>query len=120
MPVLPQSVVVKPVPDGKGAHECKDSARGAHANRVWLEDGAQHVSLIRTHSQQDKVLLPTLHLLLHCETNHEDAEDIPKEVQEAVVQEHGRKEAPNLTMLDIVGELGLEGVQCADPPLLVT
>ena len=78
VPVLAQSVIVKPIPDCQCAHKRKDSAGGTHSNRVRLEDGAQYVALVRTHSQQDKVLLPALHLLLHSETNHEDAENIPE------------------------------------------
>ena len=41
-------------------------------------------------------------------------------MEEAVVQERGRDEAPDLAMLDVVGELSLEDVQRAEPSLLVT
>ena len=76
--------------------------------------------MIRAQGQKCKEFVLALHLLLNCETNHQRAEHIPEEVQDAIMEEYCRDKPPNLVLFrDVVGEFGLKRVQGTNPTLLV-
>ena len=80
VPILAHSVIVQPVPDSKGAHKTKDSAAGAHTNRVGFEDCWKRVALIWCEEKESKEMSSAMHLLLDCEADHEGTEAVPKQV----------------------------------------
>ena len=48
VPIWSHSVIVQPIPNGKGAHQSKNCTTGAHSDSVWFENRWKHISFIST------------------------------------------------------------------------
>ena len=113
-------MVIKPKPDRQDSEKSENGTGCSNSDSIGFENGAHHVTLIRANYDQNQEILAILDGILHLKSYHKQAEHVPEEMHEPIMEKGCSQEAPYLELFDnIISIFSLEGSQSTNPLALV-